>query len=369
MTRAEKELYVTGCLEITGTSDTDDNNAEEDFSLKIKDYIDRKTKDNKNLIAGDTILDNDTLFGLLLPAIASHIPTTGLAEEPGFFSIRAIPAYTEEYINSRETRNAALANDQEGLNAFFEKTGPFYQSAEVVRTPDLRDNHLTPTSLKREKTPADYSSGKSAIISREFSGEESGDVFKKVDSVLARFSETSDGYGEKFNSGCFGTIAHICAEALLNGKEPVIPPGVAGFLNHGETELLLAAGKELAIRFLRSPLGKIAESAQLRESEFPFRSLLKDSTGKEFFISGTVDLFFEDRDSVHVVDFKTNIHEIPGEHIVQMACYYRAIHALFAAPAKKECRIWLYYLRTGHAVEMTQKAKQFDLDSAAFSVL
>jgi len=49
-----------------------------------------------------------------------------------------------------------------------------------------------------------------------------------------------------------------------------------------------------------------------------------------------------------------------------MACYYQAARALFAVPAKKECRAWLYYLRTGHAVEMTVKVKQINLDNKAF---
>jgi len=178
---------------------------------------------------------------------------------------------------------------------------------------------------------------------------------------LARFSQTGDDYGEKFNSGSFGTIAHICVEALLSGREPVIPPGIAGFLSPREAELFLSTGTELAARFVRSPLGKIAESAKPCASEFPFRSLLKDAEGNDFFISGTVDLLFEDKDSVHVVDFKTDLHEMPVEHLAQMACYYHAVHDLFAAPTQKECRVWLYYLRTGHAVEMTGKARQFDL--------
>jgi ATP-dependent helicase/nuclease subunit A len=52
-----------------------------------------------------------------------------------------------------------------------------------------------------------------------------------------------------------------------------------------------------------------------------------------------------------VLDFKTDSRENPDEHTVQLACYYRAAHDLF--PPQKNCRIWLYYLRTGHAVEMT----------------
>ena len=63
---------------------------------------------------------------------------------------------------------------------------------------------------------------------------------------------------------------------------------------------------------------------------------------------------------VYVVDFKTDNQELPWEHIAQMACYYKAASDLFAVPANKKCMTWLYYLRTGHAVDVTTKAKEFD---------
>ena len=63
-----------------------------------------------------------------------------------------------------------------------------------------------------------------------------------------------------------------------------------------------------------------------------------------------------------MVDFKTDSRECPGEHIPQMACYYRAASDLFAAPAHKHCTIWLYYLRSGHAVEVTEAAREFNLE-------
>jgi len=44
-----------------------------------------------------------------------------------------------------------------------------------------------------------------------------------------------------------------------------------------------------------------------------------------------------------------------------MACYYKAASDLFAVPGNKKCRTWLYYLRTGHAVDVTMKAKDFDI--------
>jgi len=125
-------------------------------------------------------------------------------------------------------------------------------------------------------------------------------------------------------------------------------------------DAILSAGKELAQRFARSPLGIVARGSENLKSEFQFRSLLL-TDGKELFINGTIDLLFEDAETVYVIDFKTDNQETPRDHIPQMACYYKAASDLFAVPANKKCGVWLYYLRTGHAVDVTMKAKEFDL--------
>jgi ATP-dependent helicase/nuclease subunit A len=375
MTRAEKELYITGSLNIKETEESDN------FSISLKKHIEKKCETNENYIEGDSILNNDTLFGLLLPSIVSHIPQDGLKSGSAFFNLEEIPAYTEEYIKKQELRYSSFTNDKEGLNEALKKAEPFYANAEIISTPVLRDNHITPVSLRDAQDgidervyyeEEDYSKednlpGRGLFIKREFSGVKADDVFGKVDSMLARFSQNDDDNTEKFNSGSFGTIAHICVEASLNGEEPVIPSNIAGFLNPAEMAAFLEAGMEIASRFVASPLGKIAKDAKFRESEFSFRTLIKNKHGKEIFINGTVDLFFEDKDFIHVVDFKTDNREIPGEHAAQMSCYYHAVSSLFAVPAKKECRAWIYYLRTGHAVEMTKRVKKFNFQQRAFN--
>ena len=368
MTRAEKELFLSGCLAIKKNEDS----PAKDFSLELKAYIDeKKEKAADKTIPGDAVLDNDTFFGLCLPALGEYIPPGGLAAEPSFFQLEEIPAYTDEHIDQWENDRTALSpspsllNDQKGLNAFFEKAEPFYQAAEIIHRPPVRNNHLTPVSMRsRDVKAEDDSSAWNFVVSREFSGEDADDVFSKVDATLARFRKRDGENGEQFSFEDFGTIAHVCAEALLNGEDAVIPPKLAGPLSPAEADAFLDAGRELAARFLRSPLGNIARNAGLRESEFPFRSLVKDTSGEDVFISGTIDLLFADENSVHVVDFKTDSRELPMDHAAQMACYFQAASALFAAPVRKECRIWLYYLRSGHAVEITEKAEQFDLVSA-----
>ncbi|MCL2765778.1 MAG: UvrD-helicase domain-containing protein [Treponema sp.] len=356
MTRAENELYITGSLNIKNEENIDD------FSILLKKYINTQCEKSRNYIDGDYIWNNDTLFGLLLPSIVCHISEDGSEKSDKFFLLEEIPRYTEEYAQNQELNSANLKNNQNGLNEFFAKTETFYRNAKIIKTPLICNNHITPVSLRviTETTDMNF------VIDSGLSGSASYDIFEKVDSILLRFSQNGDEHSRTFNSGSFGTIAHICVEALLNNEEVIIPSDISGVLPPLELSAIIEAGKDLAGRFVNSPLGKKARNADFRESEFSFRSIIKNSEGSDIFINGAVDLFFEDDSSMHIVDFKTDSNEKPDEHIAQLSCYYRAISELFA---KKGCRVWLYYLRTGHAVEMTEKVKQFNLEQIAFSMI
>jgi ATP-dependent helicase/nuclease subunit A len=370
-TRAEKELYITGSLKIKNSG------LNSDFSRLLKNHIEKKCADNESFINGDTIINNDTFFGLLLPSIAWHIPSedqkTGITSGSKFFNLEEIPVYTEDYLKKQDAKNRSFANGQNGINEFIAKTESFYQNAEIINTPVLYDNHKSPASLQNKEKDGDdicaedLLPGRGFFINRTYSGKKSDDVFKKVDSLLAGFSQSNRENNEKFNSGGFGTIAHICVEALINHKEPLLPVNISGSLTPSQMKTFLKAGMELARRFIDSPMGRMAGSSKLKESEFPFRNIIKNKEGDEVFINGTIDLFFENEGSIHVVDFKTDTREAPKEHVAQMACYYHAVLSLFAVPLKKECRIWLYYLRTGHAVELTERVKQFNLEQRVFA--
>jgi ATP-dependent helicase/nuclease subunit A len=361
MTRAKDELYLTGCLGITKNLDDESPNLPDDFSLQCKQFIERKIEkaEGKNVIMGDTILDGITFFGLCLPAFNAHIPQEGLKSSESFFSIEKIPAYSEQYMYNAERQGSLFPNDQKGLFSVFKKAGAFYRNASVIDTPVIAKKYFSPTSLLVE-TGQDILPG-TFTVNKEYSGAHATDIFKRVDALLERYGKQNEDDGEKFNPASFGTIAHICAGALLSGEDAVIPPKLAGSLSPADADAFLEAGKKLALRFINSPLGIIARESDNKRSEFPFRSLIYVDE-KEYFINGTIDLVFEDTQKVHVVDFKTDSQESPGGHIPQMSCYYRAASDLFAVPNGKECVIWLYYLRSGHAVEVTGQAKDFDIE-------
>ncbi|MDR1585959.1 MAG: UvrD-helicase domain-containing protein [Treponema sp.] len=412
MTRAETRLYLTGSLDMGGKKDETGGEPSEgnsgaggqegaaDFSLRLKAFIGEKTAKAGSSIGGDLILDDDTFFGLCLPALVSHIPDEGLKKRPAFFDLEAIPVYSEEYIRQNENQGILFPNDKAGLNRFLEKAESFYRDAELIRTPEIPNNHRTPTSFSAEEFTAIFGGATEAAGSYapslaggflprpDLSGADSADVFVRIDPVLGRFAEKGESENrektgtapvsapprliERFGATDFGVIAHACVESLLNETEPDIPAKLAGHLSPAEAETMLGAGKELARRFADSPLGRKAAGAEMRKSEFPFRTLIKLPSAKErsaaggvspscggaaeesaedLFISGTIDLLFEDESSVYVVDFKTDVFENPAEHAAQMAFYYHAASDLFGVPHKKNCRVLLYYLRTGHAFE------------------
>ncbi|MDR1505880.1 MAG: UvrD-helicase domain-containing protein [Treponema sp.] len=357
MTRAERELFITGALALGESKETaPDGN----LPRRLKTAVEKKLSgqaenDRKNgtaRIPGDSVIDNDTFLGLLLPAITARIPDEGAEEREQFFKLESIPVYTDEHIKSREHQGAVYFNDQKGLSRFLSDIAPRYEKAAVLSMPVIPSPYRTPTSFRAYAEEDSDSAGMQTgwRFDSGNSGESATDIFGRVDSTLARFSAAGR-EEDIFSAANFGTVAHACVESLLNGEDPAIPPKFAGSLGLTEAETLLAAGRTIAERFIRSPLGKKAAAA-MRKSEYCFRTLCKDSEGKTVFINGTIDLFFEDADTLHVVDFKTDSRENPAEHIPQMSFYCRAASEL----RRKPCRLWLYYLRTGRAVEVTEAA-------------
>jgi ATP-dependent helicase/nuclease subunit A len=354
MTRAERELFITGSFNLG------EGEGGGELSLRLKSAVEGKRGDGDaaDRIAADTIIDNDTFFGLLLPAIADHIPPEGLGAAPSFFSLESIPVYADDSASGYEQAGLVFPNTRRGLARFLEKAAPYYQAlgdADTITTPHIENKHRTPTSF-RETAETGAPSVRCAA-DEQHSGGDAADIFGGIEGILGRFAAAGEAEAS-FSPADFGTIAHGCVEALMRGVPPAIPAGLGGRLSPAEADTLLAAGTALAARFLESPLGRAAQSAPLRRGEYRFRSLYGNAGSAEHtFINGTIDLLFADARTLQVVDFKTDKLEAPGEHAAQMAFYYRAAMDLLGAAAGKECRVWLYYLRSGHAVDMTEAAK------------
>jgi ATP-dependent helicase/nuclease subunit A len=339
MTRAEKEIYLTGTLKYT----MDDDDATS-FEVLIKSVAERKLQKEKPRIEGDTIIDNGTFLGLMLPIIAQRM-------DEGLFALEEISAAGREdiYGENRDKARQGSNNDAASRRAFITKARAVYENARIVEEEKPSGKHQNASSRKKYPGETAGHAGHNAPYEKRdaLGGDSAADIFQKIDTLTT---------GGSSSRAEFGTIAHVCVEAALNHKSAFIPPLIAGKLDGETAEKLLEAGEEIARRFLDSPLGKSAQNAAWTRSEFPFRMIDTadknaagdDGNRRDVFINGTIDLVFEKDGVVTIVDFKTDRTENPAEHLWQMSVYYRAARDLW----QKETRVFLYYLRSGNAVEV-----------------
>jgi ATP-dependent helicase/nuclease subunit A len=127
---------------------------------------------------------------------------------------------------------------------------------------------------------------------------------------------------------------------------------------------LLSAAQAMADSFVNSDLGKRWAVSKNREAEYPvITSVMVE--GKPIAITGQMDLLFEEDDEVTVVDFKTDRAENPEDHYAQLAAYCQAAGDIFNKPAA----VWLFYLRSGRAVNVTEEVKSLSLEHIAATSL
>jgi ATP-dependent helicase/nuclease subunit A len=288
-TRAEKELYFTASYK------------EVKEKIANKKDEDKETETDKK---ARTFLDLAKKAGV--PAGAS-----------GVYTVDEIPAYTKAALHADSEVVAAPPD----LRTAIEKAAPLYADK---------------SRLERRAPPA--------VLVRSASSEENNS-FPTEAGAEKTVNEADVDFG--FPSKDFGTIAHAYIQALSEKAAVVIPPRLEAALSRLPEErrlALLAEAERMRDRFAGSELGKMALNADLRESEFPVVVYEKN-----LITNGVIDLLFEDNNVTHVIDFKTDRDENPTAHAGQLAVYKKAVSAIY----KKAVRCWLFYLRTGHAIEVS----------------
>ena len=155
----------------------------------------------------------------------------------------------------------------------------------------------------------------------------------------------------------FGSLVHAVMEGRLRGQTR-IPSKINSRIDEKKIQSLVADAESMADNFLSSELGRRFAAAGRREPEFPVvTSVLVE--GKPVAIIGQLDLLFVAENEVVVVDFKTDRIENPSDHYGQLAAYYRAAGDIFRKPAS----VWLFYLRSGNAVNVTEEIKGLSLEA------
>jgi ATP-dependent helicase/nuclease subunit A len=175
-----------------------------------------------------------------------------------------------------------------------------------------------------------------------------------------------EGRAPGFDAAGFGTLVHCFLEGMLTGREALIPPRLRAALGEDERQAasVLAQARSMAEGFLGSELGRLCLADHDRISEYPILTLVK-AGGREFSVTGQIDLLFRTGNRIHIVDFKTDRVIDPSRHIGQLALYARAVEDILNTPKRGEVRAWLYYLRAPAfrgAREITGKLGKVDIE-------
>jgi ATP-dependent helicase/nuclease subunit A len=301
MTRAESALFLTASLPERTIKEWEGSDPEAEDALGER-LLQLKDK-NKHITS---------FFDLLLPVLVS----------PGAppFSILAIPG-----VSRGELRNQSRTSGGPGKPFPMEKAAAaaaaFYAKAELVAGPPLIRTLIPASSLSRADT----------------------DQAREDEDDLSRLLKRAH-----LDPAGFGTLVHDFVEARFTGQRPLLRL-MAG-LDEKNAGLIEAAAGEMRDRFFASELGQQSLQAAYRETEFPILTFSK-AGGTAFTITGKIDLLFEWEGAIQVVDFKTDRTEDPERHRGQLTVYARAVGDIFEKPV----RSWLFFFRTGHAVELTSR--------------
>ena len=186
-----------------------------------------------------------------------------------------------------------------------------------------------------------------------------------VDAAAGTERDILDFVSENISPADFGTLVHATLEARLNNRPCLIPPKIRSHIDDEKImRKLMGEAETLADKFIVSDLGKRWAAGKRRESEFPIITSVTIEE-KPIALMGQIDLLFEEDDEVVVVDFKTDRTENPEDHYGQLAAYFRAAGDIFGKPVS----VWLFYLRSGRAVDATENVKDLPLEELAADAL
>jgi ATP-dependent helicase/nuclease subunit A len=321
MTRAESRLFVSAALPAR-TKDEEPSGSLDERLAQLRGKTDANAGRRKSL---------PSFLELLLPSLTSAQGPTGL------FTLEPIPVLSRDELASlyRGGKKEGLSRAEAAKEASF-----FYNRALIIGqgTPfpaaiPASGLHLKSQDKTEGSLPAE------SLLSTEEDG--IAPILKKA------------GLG----AADFGSIVHGFLEDRLNKRPPLILPRIQARMKDDGIAAIQAEALKMADRFLASNLGQKSAVAVYRESEFPLVTAV-NAGDKTIAVTGQIDLLFEEDDAVWVVDFKTDRVENPQQHYGQLAVYSRAVSDIFGKPV----RAWIYYLRSGNAIEVSADIKTVSIE-------
>ena len=220
----------------------------------------------------------------------------------------------------------------------------------VEESPYRSPSHLAPHSPEYQQEQAQNGHG---LQNQEPKTE--GGAYSEIDQ-LVRSSHQRNGT-TAFSYADFGACVHLYLEAALKDQQPMIPTQYLQHLSLSHQQKLHQLCSTMTQGFLASPTGQAAKAASWRRAEYQFKYRLK-----EHILNGSMDLIYQREDGCYqIVDYKTDQKEQPEQYFIQQAAYRAAAAAICGVPEEKvHCA--LYYLRTGHQVDITAACSQVHLE-------
>ncbi len=331
LTRAEDEIYITGNKYAQGKND------------------------EKYLPGGEK--NCDSIYDTLAPIISFYNQT----DEAGNLIYQAASPFTEIEQIEPYPRGAAFsdsgyrANTQSARKSLVRELAELgsYEKTEPIKKDEAPEIYISPSKLHGHD---DETAG-----FKENEKNQDTYPYPKINKLMKKH--------KKFTAENFGTIAHAYMESAINGtdalleakgKFPYSNKDVIG-LENDEKDLkdIDSVCREMRDKFKQDELGKKAMSSEWHKAEYEFRSRI----GKKI-VKGIIDLVFKDGNgSAIVVDYKTNKEIKPELYYTQLACYRQAVSQMLGIN-ESLVRCFLYYLRFGKAIDITDECKKIDLEQS-----
>ena len=342
MTRAEHALFVTSLL---GRQQAEEKKKND---LSAMEYTDELIRERLLQVSERKRETANSFLDLLLPTL---VPLDGSSWSP-LIGIHHIPAWTRRELASlrlerrsaREAGNIRLALATEAL--------ALYTSAEQFELPSRIPDSIAATDLAQENSELQKHRDWPGIPRDARSIHE-----YPIEAILKKSG---------LDALDFGTLVHALLEARLSRRPLRIPAKIHARLDDGDYPQLLSAAIGMTESFFNSPLGRECLAAEHQEAEFPVVSIITVN-GRTIAINGQIDLlFYSDAmpDTITIVDFKTDQLMTPAQYLPQLALYTRATGDIFGKPV----RAWLYYLRYGVALDVTEALGEVDIEALAEQV-
>ena len=301
MTRAESNVFVSGCVNLKPKSEElpRDKLSEDELRKNIARRLEEKKKKS-----GDEEARHFSFLDLLLPALvnAGKIEDVSIKEE--------LPKLAQRKKREPEATHASLIEGVECVDYKVPKRTR-YAASELY-------------SAKRELGVV--AATESASEPAESSCDDALDALLKKHNI---------------SHADFGTHVHAAIEEGFTGHPARIPQEVR------------EAAVGMAERFFASDIGKAAKAASWRQTEFGF-AIKTDVDGLgSCVVNGKMDLVFEKGGALFVVDYKTDKEENPAVYMDQIETYKKAARGLFAGQFPDDkVEGALFYLRSGNVVRV-----------------